>query len=80
MAVQQLAGGLTVFGPALADSVQKSGLSAAEKQTFTPRITTTRLAMQGYLDFLKNDVLPAGKFRSFRLGKALFDQKLRCNS
>jgi uncharacterized protein (DUF885 family) len=31
--------------------------------------------MQGYLDFLKNEVLPAGKFRSFRIGKVLFDQK-----
>ena len=33
LAVQQLTGGLAVFGPALADSVQKSGLSAAEKQS-----------------------------------------------
>ncbi|ALW85596.1 hypothetical protein AUC43_11140 [Hymenobacter sedentarius] len=75
LALQQVAGGMAVFGPALADSVQKSGLSAAEKQTFTARIAATRQAMQGYLDFLKNDVLPAGKFRSFRIGKKLYDQK-----
>ncbi|AMJ64217.1 DUF885 family protein [Hymenobacter sp. PAMC 26628] len=75
LALQQLAGGLAVFGPTLADSVQQSGLSAAEKQAFMARVAATRQAMQGYLDFLKNEVLPAGKFRSFRIGKALFDQK-----
>ena len=75
LALQQLAGGLAVFGPALADSVRRSGLSAAEKQTFAARVAATRQAMQGYLNFLKNDVLPAGPFRSFRIGKALFDQK-----
>ena len=79
LALQQLAGGLAVFGPALADSVGRSGLSAAEKQTLTARIAATRQAMQGYIDFLKNDVLPAGQFRSFRIGKTLFDQKFAYN-
>jgi len=75
LALQQLTGGLAVFGPALADSVQKSGLSAAEKQTLTARIAATRQATQGYLNFLQKDVLPAGKFRSFRIGQKLYDQK-----
>ncbi len=75
LGIKQNAGGLEVFGSALADSVRKSGLSAAEKKTLTARIAATRTAVQGYIDFLKNDVLPAGKFRSFRIGKALFDQK-----
>jgi uncharacterized protein (DUF885 family) len=75
LGIKQNAGGLEVFGPALADSVRKSGLSAAEKATLTARIAATRTAVQGYIDFLKNDVLPAGKFRSFRIGKDLFEQK-----
>ncbi|WP_310393202.1 DUF885 domain-containing protein [Hymenobacter sp.] len=75
LALKQNAGGLAVFGAALADSVRKSGLTEAEKKTLTARIATTRQAIQGYLDFLKNDVLPAGKFRSFRIGRTLFDQK-----
>ncbi|ALW86677.1 hypothetical protein AUC43_17275 [Hymenobacter sedentarius] len=75
LALQQLAGGLAVFGPALADSVQRSGLRAAEKQAFMARVAATRQAMQGYLDFLKNEVLPAGQFRSFRIGQKLYDQK-----
>ena len=75
LAIKQNMGGLTVFGSALADSVQKSGLSAAEKKMLTERIVATRAAVQGYLDFLKADVLPAGRFRSFRIGKTLFEQK-----
>ena len=75
LAIKQNTGGLAVFGAALADSVQKSGLTAAEKKTLTDRVAATRAAVQGYMDYLKNDVLAAGKFRSFRIGKALYDQK-----
>ena len=75
LAIKQNTGGLAVFGSALADSVRKSGLSPAEKQTLTARIAATRQAVQGYLDFLKNEVLPAGKHRSFRIGQELFEQK-----
>ena len=75
LAIKQNLGGLVVFGAGLADSVQNSGLSAAEKKTLTDRIAATRAAVQGYLDFLKANVLPAGKFRSFRIGKTLFEQK-----
>ena len=75
LAIKQNAGGLTVFGSSLADSVRKSGLTEAEKKTLTDRIAATRTAVQGYMDFLKSTVLSAGKFRSFRIGKTLFDQK-----
>jgi len=75
LAIQQNQGGLDVFGKALLDSVARSGLSEREKQELRTRITVTRDAIQAYVDFLKREVLPAGKFRSFRLGKALFDQK-----
>ena len=74
LGIKQNEGGLTVL-PTLADSVRRSGLSAAEKQLLTQRIAETQRAIQGYITFLKTDVLPAGKFRSFRIGKALFDQK-----
>jgi len=75
LAVQQNEGGLAVFGPALADSVRKSSLSAADKQLLTQRIAGAQRAVQGYLDFLKQDVLAGKEFRSFRIGKALFDRK-----
>ncbi|TDN37944.1 DUF885 domain-containing protein [Hymenobacter sp. UV11] len=76
LGVQQNEGGLAVLGAALADSVRRSGLSAAEKQLLRQRIAGAQAAVQGYIGFLKNDVLTKGTdFRSFRIGKALFDRK-----
>ncbi|MBO0358899.1 DUF885 domain-containing protein [Hymenobacter sp. BT186] len=75
LAIQQNQGGLAVFGKALQDSIAKSGLTAREKEDFQNRLDNTRLSIEDYLRFLKTEVLPAGTFRSFRLGKALFDQK-----
>ena len=75
LALKQNAGGLAVFGAALADSVRKSTLGPAEKDTLTARIAAARRAVQGYLTHLQTAVLPAGKFRSFRIGRALFAQK-----
>ncbi|WP_460612130.1 DUF885 domain-containing protein [Hymenobacter seoulensis] len=75
LAIRQTKGGLEVFGKALQDSVAKSGLTAVEKKDLTDRIATTRMVMDGYLRFLQQEVLPAGKFRSFRIDKPLFDRK-----
>ncbi len=75
LGIRQNLGGLDVFGAALADSVRKSGLTEAEKTTLTDRIAATRAAVLGYVGFLQKQVLPAGGFRSFRIGKTLFEQK-----
>ena len=75
LGIKQNVGGLEVFGPALADSVRKSNLTEAEKTALTVRIAAARTAVQGYLDFLKNDVLTKGRFRPFRIGRALYNQK-----
>jgi uncharacterized protein (DUF885 family) len=75
LGIRQNQGGLEVFGAALADSVHKSGLSEGEKKELTNRIATARVAIGSYISFLQQDVLPAGKFRSFRIGQQLFDQK-----
>ncbi|QKG52746.1 DUF885 domain-containing protein [Hymenobacter sp. BRD67] len=75
LAVAQNEGGLAVFGSALADSVRKSGLSDAEKQLLQQRIAGAQRAVQGYIDFLKKDVLTGSGFRSFRIGKDLFARK-----
>ena len=75
LGIKQNAGGLEVFGSALADSVRKSSLSAAEKQLLTARIAAARQAIEGYVSFLRKN-MPAGvPFRSFRIGKELFEQK-----
>ncbi|MGI4875751.1 MAG: DUF885 domain-containing protein [Janthinobacterium lividum] len=76
LAVVQNLGGLTALGPALADSVRTSHLSAAEKARLTQRIANARTAIDGYVGFL-NKNMPAGgpQYRSFRIGKALFARK-----
>ncbi|RYU78255.1 DUF885 domain-containing protein [Hymenobacter persicinus] len=75
LAIDQTRGGLQVFGPALLDSISRSGLSEREKSDFRTRIATTKLEMESYVQFLETEVLPKGQFRSFRIGKALFDRK-----
>ncbi|UOQ70550.1 DUF885 domain-containing protein [Hymenobacter cellulosilyticus] len=75
LAIKQTKGSLAVFGPALLDSINRSGLTEREKKDFRDRIATTRLMLENYISFLQNEVLLAGKFRSFRLGKALYDRK-----
>ncbi|GAB3587015.1 DUF885 domain-containing protein [Hymenobacter daeguensis] len=75
LGIRQNEGGLAVFSAALADSVKKSGLSEAEKKVLAARIAATRTAVQGYIDFLKNDVLSKPAFRSFRIGRELFERK-----
>ncbi|GAA3997483.1 DUF885 domain-containing protein [Hymenobacter fastidiosus] len=75
LAILQNKGGMEVFGPALLDSISRSGLSEREKKDFRDRIATTRLEMESYIRFLEKEVLPKGQFRSFRIGQALFDRK-----
>jgi len=75
LAIEQNRGGLAVFGKALEDSIARSGLTPREKEEFANRLATTRMSIEDYIRFLETEVLPVGKFRSFRIGKALFDRK-----
>ena len=74
LAIRQCTGGLESLGPALLDSVRRSGLSAQEKEQLTSRIYNTRLAIESYVAFLKADVLP-GPHRSARIGEQKFNRK-----
>ncbi|WP_051359809.1 DUF885 domain-containing protein [Adhaeribacter aquaticus] len=78
LAILQNKGALTVFGPALQDSVAKSDLAPHEKEILKQRIEITRLAIENYLRHLEYKVLPAvsaGKSRSFRIGSSLYARK-----
>ncbi|KAA9345909.1 DUF885 domain-containing protein [Adhaeribacter soli] len=80
LAILQNRGGAEVFGPAMLDSIAKSNLKPAEKDLLSQRIATAKLAINGYVRYLENQVLPTlrnDKGRSFRLGKELYDQKFR---
>ena len=74
LAVKQNEGGLAVFGP-LADSVRRSVLPAAEKQLLSQRIAGARTAIDGYIGYLRKSMPEGNQYRSFRIGKALFDRK-----
>jgi uncharacterized protein (DUF885 family) len=74
LAVKQNTGGLTVFAT-LADSVRRSHLSPAEKQLLTQRMAGARTAIEGYIGFLDKRMPMGPQYRSFRIGKELFEQK-----
>ncbi|KAA5548225.1 DUF885 domain-containing protein [Adhaeribacter rhizoryzae] len=80
LAIAQNLGALSVFQPALADSVAKSGLPDTEKMLLQQRIETTRLAIESYVQYLQDTELPKlqrGKGRTFRIGREQFEQKFR---
>ncbi len=70
-----------VFGSALKDSVNASGLSDEEKNTLLTRTDNARSAMKSYVNWLKNKrkTMTPENSRSFRIGKALYDKKFEYN-
>ncbi|MDB5260779.1 MAG: hypothetical protein JWQ14_60 [Adhaeribacter sp.] len=78
LAIAQNLGALTVFKPALADSIAKSDLTQDEKAVLQQRVETTQLAIENYVRYLQETELPGlrqGKGRSFRIGRDQFTQK-----
>lgn len=77
LAISQNEGALSVFGASLIDSVHASGLSQTEKENLFTNIELAKVAVQGYIDFLKNEIEPTldEDSREFRIGKELFEQK-----
>ncbi len=77
LALQQNKGALSIFSDDLVKKVSESGLSPDEKQLFTTRLVESRAAISGYIDFLSalEADLKKGNARSFRIGKALYEQK-----
>src|ERR1019366_8130090 len=71
-------GGLEVFGTALSDSINISHLSQPEKDQLEQNIRRAVNAIKEFAAALKK--IDADKnyvFRSFRIGKKLFDQKFK---
>lgn len=77
LAVLQNKGALSVFDN-LADSLKTASLKPFERDFLRQRIATAKSAINGYINFLQDEVLPAtrrGQRRNFRIGKELFNQK-----
>lgn len=81
LAILQNKGAAEIFGQAMFDSVEASGLKPAEKDLLRQRIATAKLAANGYARYLENTLLPKLKKsknpRSYRIGKELFAEKFR---
>jgi len=77
LAILQSRGALSVFGPELMRKVDASGLSASEKALFARRVDTSKAAINDFIEYLValEAKLKAGHARSFRIGKALYEQK-----
>ncbi|WP_444894653.1 DUF885 domain-containing protein [Microbulbifer sp. TRSA001] len=80
LAIQQSTGSLEVFGEELEKTVKESQMPADAKEIFLRRMHDSRLAIQGYIDFLQNlqkKLTKSGKFRDFRIGEKLYEEKFQ---
>jgi uncharacterized protein (DUF885 family) len=79
LAILQNKGALGILGPGLEKEAQASSLSAAEKAEFKRSLLAARAAVEDYIAYLgeMESKLRGGKARSFRIGKALYEQKFR---
>ena len=70
-------GSLEVFNANMIDSVDASGLSDQEKQDIKTDMEFARTAIQEYISFLDETILPGmdEDSRSFRIGEEMFSQK-----
>jgi uncharacterized protein (DUF885 family) len=78
LAISQNRGAAEVFGAAVIDSIDKSGLTSQEKVDLKMAVENAKSAVNGYADWLEKDILPTlndKTARSFRLGKELFTKK-----
>lgn len=75
LAIDQNAGGLYVLEKDFTDSVKKSALPAAEKDSMIAAAKNAATAVKGYITFLKD--MKGYTPRSFRLGKAFYEDKFR---
>ena len=77
LAILQSRGALSVFGPELMRKVDASGLGAPEKALFARRVDASKAAIDDFIEYLValEAKLKAGHARSFRIGKALYEQK-----
>jgi len=78
LAIQQNEGALAVFGSEVEKKVADSQMFDDEKAVFRQRLATTRKAIQDYVLFLRKlqtKLEKTGKFRDFRIGEKLYEEK-----
>ena len=78
LSASQNQGGLSIFGQDLADSINASKLTPAERDTLNQRVSRTVKAISGYVDSL-NGLLKNKNynFRNYSIGRDLYREKFR---
>jgi len=79
LSIDQNEGSLTILQNDLADSVINSGLNDSLKKVFSIRIDSASMAVQDYIDWLRDTILPGldDLGRDFRIGQALYTAKFK---
>jgi len=77
LAIDQGNGSLYFFKSVFPDSLKKSKLSEAEVKQFSRHAALAQQAIEGYVKWLQDNVMSHDStyFRSFRIGKELYDKK-----
>lgn len=78
LAIRQNKGASGVFGAALIDSLDASGLSETEKHDMQTKIELAKMAIEDYVKWLETHLtarIEKEGARSFRIGKELFSKK-----
>jgi len=78
LAIRQNLGGISVFGKALTDSINKSQLTSTEKNDLHQNIIKTTSAINAYVAALKTIIATKDfEYRDFRIGKKLYSEKFK---
>lgn len=79
LALQQLEGSKSIFNENLLDSLSISNLDETFKNDFTAKNEKAIEAIQGFIQFLKDDLAPSliEKTKDFRIGEKLHSEKFK---
>jgi len=77
LAIAQLKGSIGVFEGNLIDSLVKSKVDVAIKESITKKVEVAVVSINDYIEFLEElyETLDSTNSRSFRIGKELFEKK-----
>ncbi len=75
LAIEQLNGGLSIFGQDLTDSIKKSSLSQALKDSISIRAASAAGTIKTFVTWLQS--ITVDNARSFRLGKNLYEDQFK---
>ena len=77
LAIQQIPSSLDVIKTAVLDSLKQAELSAEETSEIKENVQLAEQAITNYVQFVEDDLLASGNFRSFRIGEQQYKNKFQ---